>query len=152
MMISRRFCTPFPRLADGGAAHAGAAAGKIKTGGIEVTMKSKRPVRKKDKSARKPLRAAMKPLRLKIFRVPLQDIVVPEERERPNCFRVDCLVQSMLDIGLVVPIAVRRTTRALVLVDGLARLEAARVLGWEDIEVVAIDGWLKSLPTKGGGR
>jgi ParB-like chromosome segregation protein Spo0J len=104
-----------------------------------MTVKSKRPVGKKDKSARKPSRAAMKPLRLKIFRVPLQDIVVPENRKRPNCFRVQCLVQSMLEIGLVVPIAVRRTRRALVLVDGLARLEAARVLGWKQIEVVVID-------------
>jgi sulfiredoxin len=134
--------------------HAGSAAGKIKTGGIEVimTVKSKRPVGKKNKSARKPSRAAMTPLRLKIFRVPLQDIVVPEDRKRPNYFRVQCLVQSMLDIGLVTPIAVRRTTRALVLVDGLGRLEAARVLGWKEIEVVAIDAWLKSLPTKGDER
>ena len=131
--------------------HAGSAVGKIKTGGIEVimTVKSKRPVGKKDKSARKPSRAAMTPLRLKIFHVPLQDIVVPEDRKRPNYFRVRCLVQSILDIGLVTPIVVRRTARALVLVDGLGRLEAARVLGWKEIEVVAIDAWLKSLSTKG---
>jgi sulfiredoxin len=114
----------------------------ITTGGVEVIMmtgKSKRSVGKKDKSARKPSRAAMKPLRLKILRVPLQDIVVPEDREPPNHFRVNCLVQSMLDIGLVVPIAVRRTRRALILVDGLARLEAARVLGSKQVEVVVID-------------
>lgn len=114
-----------------------------------MTVKSKRPVGKKDKSAGALSRAAMTPLRLKIFRVPLQDIVVPEDRKRPNYFRVRCLVQSMHDIGLVTPIAVRRTTRALVLVDGLGRLEAARVLGWKEIEVVAIDAWLKSLSTKG---
>jgi hypothetical protein len=133
--------------------HAGSAAGKIKTGGIEVimTVKSKRPVGKKDKSAGKLSRGAMTPLRLKSFRVPLQDIVVPEDRKRPNYFRVRCLVQSMHDIGLVTPIAVRRTRRALVLVDGLGRLEAARVrvLGWKEIEVVAIDAWLKSFSTKG---
>jgi ParB-like chromosome segregation protein Spo0J len=64
---------------------------------------------------------------------------------------VRCLVQSILDIGLVTPIVVRRTARALVLVDGLGRLEAARVLGWKEIEVVAIDG-LKSLATKGDER
>ena len=127
---------------------------QIKTDGIEVTMtvRSNRPVGKKDKSARKPSRAAMTPLRLKIFRVPLQDIVVPQDRKRPNCFRVRCLVQSILDIGLVTPIVVRRTARALVLVDGLGRLEAARVLGWKEIEVVAIDARLKSLATKGDER
>jgi ParB-like chromosome segregation protein Spo0J len=94
----------------------------------------------------------MKPFRLKIFRVPLQDIVVPEDRKRPNYFRVQCLVQSILEIGLVTPIAVRRTARALVLVHGLGRLEAARVLGWKEIEVVVIDAWLKSVPTKGKER
>jgi ParB-like chromosome segregation protein Spo0J len=86
-------------------------------------------------------RSVKKLHRVKVFRVAVEDIVVPDGREPPDPLKLHGFVQSMLDIGLVTPIIVQHTNGALVLVDGFARLKAARVLHWEEIncEIIAAD-------------
>jgi ParB-like chromosome segregation protein Spo0J len=91
-----------------------------------MTKGSKHRAGKKDESVKKLHR-------VKIFRVPVDDIVMPAGRKWPGPGKLHGLVQSMLDIGLVTPIIVQHTNGALVLVDGLARLEAARALHWKTI-------------------
>ncbi len=65
---------------------------------------------------------------------PIKDIYVPAKRRttlRPEA--VKAIAESMLEVGQLTPIQVRRDGERLVLVEGLHRLEACKALGEETI-------------------
>lgn len=65
---------------------------------------------------------------------PINDIYVPAKRRttlRPDS--VKAIAESMLEVGQLTPIQVRRDGERLVLVEGLHRLEACKALGEETI-------------------
>jgi ParB family chromosome partitioning protein len=64
-----------------------------------------------------------------ITRVPLSEIVVPSTRRTLRS--VDGLAASMAEVGLLNPVTLTESKR---LVAGLHRIEAARLLGWREIE------------------
>lgn len=69
----------------------------------------------------------------------IDDIYVPAKRRgevRPEA--VDSLAQSILEVGLQVPISVRRDGERFVLVAGLQRLEACKALGEETITAIVV--------------
>lgn len=64
----------------------------------------------------------------------IKDIYVPAKRRttlRPEA--VKAIAESMLEVGQLTPIQVRRDGERLVLVEGLHRLEACKSLGEETI-------------------
>jgi len=65
--------------------------------------------------------------------VPVADVVVGSDRQRvlPDPVAVERVKQSILDVGLLMPIGV---TPHLVLIFGATRLAAVKQLGWETIE------------------
>ena len=64
----------------------------------------------------------------------IEDIYVPAKRRRTlRSSTVDEIAESMLDVGQLTPILVRRDAKRFVLVDGFHRLEACKALGEETI-------------------
>lgn len=60
-------------------------------------------------------------------------------RRRPDLEKVGGVADSLQSIGQLYPILVRRVNGEFVLVDGRLRLEAARRLGWTEVEVQVVD-------------
>lgn len=82
-------------------------------------------------------------------RIAVEDIHVGDRLRRASPERVAALAQSIKDIGLMTPISVRDVAGPVridgedvwevpVLVAGLHRLEAAKQLGWKDIECLIV--------------
>lgn len=64
----------------------------------------------------------------------IEDIYVPAKRWKAlNPKTVDEIAESMLEVGQLTPILVRRDGERFVLVEGLHRLEACKALGEETI-------------------
>ncbi len=64
----------------------------------------------------------------------IEDIYVPVKRRKTlNPKTVDEIAESMLEVGQLTPILVRRDGKRFVLVEGLHRLEACKALGEETI-------------------
>lgn len=83
--------------------------------------------------------------------VPVSGIVIDHRLRRLDTAKVNDMVASIQRIGLRTPITVRIVSERLddhgvihhevpVLIAGLHRLEAARILGWDDIPSVVSDG------------
>jgi ParB-like chromosome segregation protein Spo0J len=68
--------------------------------------------------------------------VPINDVVVPEERMR-QLGDITSIVASIQDVGVIEPIVLRRDT--LELISGLHRLESVRTLGQHEILARLID-------------
>lgn len=91
----------------------------------------------------------MSAAKLAVQRIPIDDIVIGDNRRPVDEAAVDALAQSILDIGLRTPITVRRTDRInedgviegeeWTLVTGRHRLEAVRKLGHTEIDTIFID-------------
>jgi ParB/RepB/Spo0J family partition protein len=74
---------------------------------------------------------------MKIERVPVDGVLIPEGRREPDAAVVRSLAESMQRIGLLQPITVHTPDNATAyLVAGRHRLEAARELGWEFIDAI----------------
>ncbi len=70
----------------------------------------------------------------------IEDIYVPVKRRRTlDPVTVNTIAESMLEEGQRTPIRVRRDGERLVLVEGLQRLEACRLLGEETIIGVIVE-------------
>ncbi len=67
--------------------------------------------------------------------VPIDKVVVPENRKRPIRGGLEDLAASINEVGLFHPIVV---TTDNVLVAGLHRLRACELLGWEEIPAVVV--------------
>jgi ParB-like chromosome segregation protein Spo0J len=71
---------------------------------------------------------------LKVHQVPLEDIYVPAARRKTlREADVQPLAEDILENGLTMPIQVRHDGARHVLVEGLHRLEASRLLGEKTI-------------------
>lgn len=71
--------------------------------------------------------------------VKIEDIYVPAKRRRAvNQATVNKIAESIMEIGLNVPISVRRDGDRYVLVTGLHRLEACKALGEETITAIVV--------------
>ncbi|MFQ5974284.1 MAG: ParB N-terminal domain-containing protein [Alphaproteobacteria bacterium] len=69
----------------------------------------------------------------------IDEIYVPAKRRRSvNRESVNAIAESILEIGLRVPISVRRDDKRFVLVSGLQRLEACKALGEETIAAIVV--------------
>ena len=67
---------------------------------------------------------------MKIVAVPIEAIYVPQKLRKPlDPKAVESLAESIVEIGQQAPILVRRDKERFVLVSGLHRLEACRLLG-----------------------
>jgi sulfiredoxin len=67
---------------------------------------------------------------LKVVTIPLDDIYVPTKLRKPlEPKAVEALAESIAEIGQQAPILVRRDKERYVLVSGLHRIEACRMLG-----------------------
>jgi len=67
---------------------------------------------------------------LKVVAIPLDDIYVPTKLRKPlDPKAVEALAESIVEIGQQAPILVRRDKERFVLVSGLHRIEACRMLG-----------------------
>jgi ParB family chromosome partitioning protein len=88
---------------------------------------------------------------LPIVNVPVKAVIVPADRRERDPEAVSQLADSMSAIGLKTPITVRMVKRDgdtdgsdaipdLFLVAGAHRLEAARSLGWSEIDAFVLDG------------
>jgi len=72
--------------------------------------------------------------------IPIADVYVPIKRRATLAQkRVDDIAASILDKGLLAPILVRADGGRFVLVEGLHRLEAAKVLGEQTIVAFLVD-------------
>ncbi len=70
----------------------------------------------------------------------IEDIYLPVKRRRTlDPVTVNTIAESMLEEGQRTPIRVRRDGERLVLVEGLQRLEACRLLGEETIIGVIVE-------------
>ena len=68
------------------------------------------------------------------IQIKIEDIYIPAKRRRDlDAAKVDALAESILEMGLETPIAVRHDGKRYILVSGLHRLEACRALGEETI-------------------
>ena len=77
---------------------------------------------------------------MKIERVPVSSVDVGERMRPVNQSRVESLATSMATIGLLQPITVFTPDDCEVrLVAGLHRLEAARLLDWDEIDAIFMD-------------
>ncbi len=71
--------------------------------------------------------------------VKIEEIYVPAKRGRAvNQATVNEIAESIMEIGLKVPISVRRDGDRYVLVTGLHRLEACKALGEETITAIVV--------------
>ena len=78
-------------------------------------------------------------LLMKSVAVPIEEIYVPAKlRKTLNADKVQELAESILEKGLLTPIQVRRDAARYVLVTGLHRLEAAKVLGEKTIGALIV--------------
>lgn len=76
----------------------------------------------------------MKPVPVK-----LEEIYVPSKlRKELDAAKVEALAEDIMENGLQTPIQVRRDKDRYVLVTGLHRLEAARILGEETISALIV--------------
>lgn len=75
-----------------------------------------------------------------IFKILIDDIIVPEGRRALDHDEVAQLAESLRTLGQLHPILVRQDGQTLRLVAGNHRLAAARSLGWGEIEAVFLDG------------
>ena len=67
---------------------------------------------------------------MKVVAIPLDDIYVPAKLRKPlEPKAVEALAESIAEIGQQAPILVRRDKERFVLVSGLHRIEACRMLG-----------------------
>ena len=67
---------------------------------------------------------------MKVVTIPLDDIYVPTKLRKPlDPKAVEALAESIVEIGQQAPILVRRDKERFVLVSGLHRIEACRMLG-----------------------
>lgn len=76
---------------------------------------------------------------LRVHRVRVDDIYVPTARRKtlePD--KVRSLAEDILENGMKTPIQVRRDGERHVLVEGLHRLEAARLLGETEIDAYMV--------------
>jgi ParB family chromosome partitioning protein len=97
---------------------------------------------------KKPARAASKACEnktkqrvpaMKVRRIKIADIVVTNPREL-NPIDVAAKAESMATIGLKTPPTVRKVNGQIELVAGEERLEAAKLLGWEEIDAAFFKG------------
>lgn len=76
---------------------------------------------------------------MKSVSIRLEDIYVPMKLRRElDVAKIEALAESIIDKGLQTPIQVRRDKERYVLVTGLHRLEAVRVLGEAEIEAFIV--------------
>jgi ParB-like chromosome segregation protein Spo0J len=76
---------------------------------------------------------------MKSVSIRLEDIYVPMKLRRElDAAKIEALAESIIDKGLQTPIQVRRDRERYVLVTGLHRLEAVRVLGEAEIEAFIV--------------
>jgi ParB-like chromosome segregation protein Spo0J len=76
---------------------------------------------------------------MRVRRIKIADIVVKNPRElKPT--DVAAKVESMATIGLKTPITVRKINEQIELIAGEERLEAAKLLGWEEIDAAFFKG------------
>lgn len=75
----------------------------------------------------------------KIVRLPIDEIVVPEGRRQLQPEKVKDLAGGMHELGLLHSISIRMQAGKPHLIDGHHRLNAARDLGWPDIECEIIE-------------
>lgn len=85
-------------------------------------------------------------------RITINTIFIPQNRQEPSVEAVRLLADSMAEIGLINPVTVQWNMRDLrcLLVAGRTRLEAAKLLGWDEIDVIElpkIDGTASVLGT-----
>jgi ParB-like chromosome segregation protein Spo0J len=78
-------------------------------------------------------------LAMKVRRIKIADIVVKNPREL-NAADVAAKAESMATIGLKTPVTVRKVNEQIELVAGEERLEAAKLLGWEEIDAAFFKG------------
>jgi ParB/RepB/Spo0J family partition protein len=81
-----------------------------------------------------------------IVKVPVKAVIVPADRRECDPEAVSKLAESMSTIGLKTPITIRGLNRdetdaiaGASLVAGAHRLEAARSLGWSEIDAFVLD-------------
>jgi ParB family transcriptional regulator, chromosome partitioning protein len=79
-----------------------------------------------------------KPSSVKVVRVRIVDIAIPEKSRSIRQDTVDALAVSMNQIGLRTPISVRNSKKEIQLVAGRHRLEAAKKLGWKRINAIVM--------------
>jgi ParB-like chromosome segregation protein Spo0J len=79
-----------------------------------------------------------KPSSIKVVRVRIADIAVPEKSRSIKRDTVDALAVSMEQIGLRTPVSVRNSKNGIQLVAGRHRLEAAKKLGWKRIDAIVM--------------
>ncbi len=73
----------------------------------------------------------------------IDEIYVPaKHRDSIDPANVDAIAESIMEVGLQVPISVRRGNDRYVLVSGLHRLEACKALGEETITAIVIGATL----------
>jgi ParB-like chromosome segregation protein Spo0J len=76
---------------------------------------------------------------LKVVAIPLDDIYVPTKLRKPlDPKAVEALAESIVEIGQQAPILVRRDKERFVLVSGLHRIEACRMLGETTIKATIV--------------
>jgi ParB/RepB/Spo0J family partition protein len=79
-----------------------------------------------------------KPSSIKVVRVRIADIAIPEKSRSIRHDTVDALAASMEQIRLRTPISVRNGKNGIQLVAGRHRLEAAKKLGWKRIDAIVM--------------
>jgi ParB family transcriptional regulator, chromosome partitioning protein len=79
-----------------------------------------------------------KPSSIKVVRVRIADIAIPEKWRSIRKDTVDALAASMKQIRLRTPISVRNSKKGIQLVVGRHRLEAAKKLGWNRIDAIVV--------------
>lgn len=76
---------------------------------------------------------------LRIHKVPVGDIYVPASRRKTlDAAKAEALAQDILEHGMTTPVHVRHDGKRHVLVEGLHRLEAARMLGETEIDAYLV--------------
>jgi ParB-like chromosome segregation protein Spo0J len=84
--------------------------------------------------------AGANPSSIKVVRVRIADIAIPEKCRSINEKALEALGHSMNQIGLRTPISVRVINEGFRLVAGRHRLEAAKKLGWKRIDAIVMRG------------
>lgn len=76
---------------------------------------------------------------MKSVSIRIEDVYVPMKLRRElDAAKIEALAESIIDNGLQTPIQVRRDKERYVLVTGLHRLEAVRVLGEAEIQAFIV--------------
>jgi ParB family chromosome partitioning protein len=79
-------------------------------------------------------------MKTKIHKIRIKDIKVFGGRRSVQSDKVRLIADSMNKIGLKTPITVKKCKTGVRLVAGLHRLEAAKLLGWKEIDAVQMSG------------